>query len=150
MWAKLIFWIADKTGFKAALIKWAIILILAGLAGWGLYRVWSWIDGMQDKIAEQSATIEDQKTRITTLRGQRDNAIRVANWNADQVRKRDALRARSNELYTAERREAVRREGRLRSALDEIDKWPKEMDGPIGPGLRGTLDRLRRERGAAP
>lgn len=109
---------------------------------------WVWIGGMRSTIAEQKAEIAEQAERIGTLRTQLDMAVETANHNADMARAADAERAAALARITEERREAARREGRLREALDEIDNWPREANDGIGSGLRGVLGRLRGEAGA--
>jgi hypothetical protein len=128
-------------------VKWAGI-VGAGLA-FGVWWTWAWIDGMQDTITDQVATIDDQNQRLGQLREQRDQAVRLANRNAAELARQEQEAAARAARLTDERRTAETRNRRLQEALDEIDKWPDAADGGIGDGLRGALRRLRIDTGGA-
>jgi len=123
--------------------KWILIGALAlvlAIAGW---RAWVWIDGMRDTIAEQKAEISDRDVRIGVLTEGLRRTVDIANRNAAELAAEQARTQGMLDKMAQLRRDNQRRESRLEEAIHEIDKWPDQVDGDIGPGLRGVLEQLR-------
>ena len=148
--AKLVGWIAGKTGLKDMAVKWiliaAVVLVLV-IVGW---RAWAWIDGMRNTIAAQKEEISDRDVRIGVLTEGLRRTVEIANRNADELAAEQARTQSMLDKMARLSRDNQRRESRLEEALHEIDKWPARMDGDIGPGLRGVLDQLRRKAAVGP
>lgn len=140
---KAVGWLAGVTGFREATVKWILIgLLLLGVAI-GAWRVWAWVDGMRDTITSQKAEITAKDQEIGGLRIQLVGAVETANHNAAQLAAEQLQHQATLDRLTQHRRDAQRRESLLEEAINEIDKWTPEMDGTIGPGLRGVLGGMR-------
>lgn len=130
---------------KALPWKWilgaALALVLA-IAGW---RAWAWIDGMRDTIAEQKTEISARDVQIGVLTEGLRRTVEIANRNASELAAEQARTQGMLDKMARLSRDNQRRESRLEEALHEIDKWPAQVDGDIGPGLRGVLEQLRRK-----
>jgi hypothetical protein len=140
---KAIGWLAAATGWRETTVKWALFGALGLAVAFGAWRAWSWVDGLRETITAQKAEISARDQEIGGLRISLSGAVDTANQNAAALAAEQLYTQALLDRMAQLKRDNQRRESRLQEALDAIDKWTPEMDGAVGPGLRGVLGQLR-------